>query len=115
MDELAEKIISRLNRTTGLHESLNRLFPETKGWEFQLSTDPAFIQAAYGPPGIEVPILPENPGRLEEYAAGSDCCVVTHYPPARRRGRRFDCVPTKVSSSARRRTTHSGIALSDPW
>ena len=65
VDGLAEKIVSKLNRTTRVEESLNRLFPETTGWEFQLSTDPAFIQAAYGPPGSEVPILPENPGRLE--------------------------------------------------
>jgi hypothetical protein len=65
VDELAEKIIGLLNRTTALHESLDRLFPESKGWEFQLSTDPAFIQAVYGPPGIAVPTLPENPGRFE--------------------------------------------------
>jgi hypothetical protein len=66
VDELAEKIISLLNRTTSLHESLDRLFPESKGWEFQLSTDPAFIQAVYGPPGIAEPTLPENPGRFED-------------------------------------------------
>ena len=65
VDELAEKIISLLNRTASLHESLDRLYPESKGWEFQLSTAPAFIQAVYGPPGIAAPTLPENPGRFE--------------------------------------------------
>jgi len=65
VDEFADETISRLNRTTRVEASLNRLFPETRGWEFQLSTDPGFIQAAYGPPDSEVPVLPENPGRLE--------------------------------------------------
>jgi hypothetical protein len=62
---LSEKIIAKLNRTTRVEESLNRLFPETQGWEFQLSTDPGFVQAAYGPHGSEVPTMPDNPGRLE--------------------------------------------------
>jgi hypothetical protein len=65
VDELAGRIISRLNRSTRVGESLNRLFPETQDWEFQLSTDANLMQAAYGPPGSEVPILPENPKRLE--------------------------------------------------
>jgi hypothetical protein len=65
VDGLADKIVGKLNRDTQVEASLNRLFPETRGWEFQLSTDPSFIQAAYGPPNSEVPILPENPGRLE--------------------------------------------------
>jgi hypothetical protein len=65
VDELAGKIIERLNRTTRVEESLNRLFPETKDWGFVLSTDANFIQAAYGPPGSEAPDLPDNPGRLE--------------------------------------------------
>jgi hypothetical protein len=64
VDGLADEIVNRLNRTTQVEVSLNRVFPETRGWEFQLSTDPGFIQAAYGPPGSAVPILPENPGRL---------------------------------------------------
>jgi hypothetical protein len=64
---LADEIVGRLNRTTRLEVSLNRLFPETRGWEFQLSTDPGFLQAAYGPAGSEAPVLPENPGRLENY------------------------------------------------
>jgi len=65
VDDLSEKVVSKLNRTTRVEASLNRLFPETTGWEFQLSTDPGFIQAAYGPQGSEPPIMPENPGRLE--------------------------------------------------
>jgi len=63
---LSEKIIAKLNRTTRVEESLNRLFPETQGWEFQLSTDPSFVQAAYGPPGSEAPVMPDNPGRLPD-------------------------------------------------
>ena len=49
VDELGAKIVTRLNRTTPVEDSLNRLFPAAKDWEFQLSTDAEFIQAAYGP------------------------------------------------------------------
>jgi hypothetical protein len=63
VDELAEKIIGLLNRATRVEESLNRLFPESNDWGFQLSTEPGFIQAVYGPPGIAVPVLPEVPNR----------------------------------------------------
>ena len=66
MNELGEDIVARLNRTTAVEQSLNRLFPETKDWGFQLSTDPQFIQAAYGPRDSAVPILPENPGRPKD-------------------------------------------------
>ena len=66
VNEFADQIINTLNRTTPVEVSLNRLFPETTDWEFSLSTEPGFIQAAYGPPNSEVPILPENPGRLED-------------------------------------------------
>ena len=66
VNEFADEIITTLNRTTPVEVSLHRLFPETKDWEFYLSTDPGFIQAAYGPPNAELPILPENPGRLED-------------------------------------------------
>jgi hypothetical protein len=65
VDELAGKIVGRLNQITPVETSLVRLFPETTGWEIQLATTPGGIQAAYGPPTSEVPILPENPGRLE--------------------------------------------------
>jgi len=65
VEDLADEIVGRLNRTTPVEESLNRLFPETKDWGFQLSTDANFIQAAYGPPGSEAIILPENPNRLK--------------------------------------------------
>jgi hypothetical protein len=65
VDDLAGKIITKLNRTTRVEESLNRLFPQTKDWGFQLSTDANFIQAAFGPPGSEALVLPDNPRRLE--------------------------------------------------
>jgi hypothetical protein len=65
VEDLADEIVGRLNRTTAVEKSLNRLFPETKDWGFQLSTDANFIQAAYGPPGSEAIVLPENPNRLK--------------------------------------------------
>jgi hypothetical protein len=66
VDELAEKIVTRLDRTTPVEKSINRLFPETKDWVFQMSTNPEYIQAAFGPRGTNVPVLPENPGRLKD-------------------------------------------------
>jgi hypothetical protein len=66
VDELAEKIITILDRTTPVEKSLNRLFPETRDWGFQMSTDSQFMQAAFGPRGSAVPVLPENPGRLKD-------------------------------------------------
>jgi hypothetical protein len=64
--ELAEEIIAKLDRTTPVEKSMNRLFPETRDWVFQMSTDSQFIQAAFGPRGSTVPVLPENPGRLKD-------------------------------------------------
>jgi hypothetical protein len=49
-----------------VEKSLNRLFPATKDWEFQLSTDSQFIQAAFGPPNSTAPVLPENSGRPKD-------------------------------------------------
>ncbi len=66
VDDLADKIVTRLNRTTAVEESLQRLFPRTKDWVFQTSADTQFLQAAYGPRGATVPVLPENPGRLKD-------------------------------------------------
>jgi hypothetical protein len=66
VDELAEKIVTRLDRTTPVEKSLNRIFPETKDWVFQMSGDSRFIQAAYGPRGSKVPVLPENPAHLKD-------------------------------------------------
>ena len=66
VDEVAEQIVTKLDRTTPVEKSLNRVFPQTKDWVFQMSTDPRFIQAAYGPRGSKVPYLPENPGRLKD-------------------------------------------------
>jgi hypothetical protein len=66
VDELAEEIVARLDRTNPVEKSLNRLFPETRDWVFQLSTDSRFIQAAFGPRNVEVPVLPENPAQLKD-------------------------------------------------
>jgi hypothetical protein len=66
VDELAEQIITKLDRTTPVEKSMNRLFPETRDWVFQMSTDSQFIQAAFGPRSSKVPVLPENPGRLKD-------------------------------------------------
>jgi hypothetical protein len=66
VNEVAEVIITRLDRTTRVEQSMNRLFPKTTDWVFQMSADPHFLQAAYGPRGSKVPVLPENPGRLKD-------------------------------------------------
>jgi hypothetical protein len=66
VNKLGDKIIARLNRTTPVEKSMNRLFPQTKDWVFQLSSDTEFIQAAYGPRGTVVPVLPKNPEHLKE-------------------------------------------------
>jgi hypothetical protein len=66
VDELAQQIVTRLDRTTPVEKTMNRLFPETRDWVFQMSADAQFIQAAFGPRGTRVPVLPENPGRLKD-------------------------------------------------
>ena len=66
VDELAVEIVARLDRTNPVEKSLNRLFPETRDWIFHMSTDPVFIQAAFGPRNATVPVLPENPARLKD-------------------------------------------------
>jgi hypothetical protein len=66
VDELAEKIVTKLDRTNPIEKSLDRLFPETRDWVFQMSTDATFIQAAFGPRGAKVPVLPENPGHVKD-------------------------------------------------
>jgi hypothetical protein len=66
MDEQAGKIVAKLDRTTPVEKSLNRLFPETRDWVFQLSTNTQFLQAAYGPRGGIVHVLPENPAHLKD-------------------------------------------------
>jgi hypothetical protein len=63
VDDLGQKIVEKLNRTTPVEKSLNRLFPETKDWVFQMSSDSEFLQAAYGPKGSTVPKLPDHPLR----------------------------------------------------
>jgi hypothetical protein len=69
VDELAEKVITKLNNTSNaLDKSLNRLYPEAKDWVFQMSSDGNFLQAAYGPPGSVVPPMPASPGKLKEVA-----------------------------------------------
>jgi hypothetical protein len=66
VDELAVEIVARLDRTNPVEKSLNRLFPETRDWIFHMSTDPVFIQAAFGPRNARVPVLPENPAHLQD-------------------------------------------------
>ena len=66
VDGLGDKIVTKLNQTTPVEKSLNRLFPDASDWVFQLSTDSEFIQAAYGPRVSEVPVLPKNPGQLKD-------------------------------------------------
>jgi hypothetical protein len=66
VNELGEEIVTRLNRTTQVEKSLNRVFPESKDWVFQLAGDSEFLQAAYGPRGSKVPALPKNPGGLKD-------------------------------------------------
>jgi hypothetical protein len=66
VDELAEQIVARLDRTNPIEKSLNRLFPETRDWVFHMSADPIFIQAAFGPRDAKVPVLPENPGHVKD-------------------------------------------------
>jgi hypothetical protein len=65
VNELATEIVARLDRTNPIEKSLNRLFPETRDWVFHMSTDPVFIQAAFGPRDGKVPVLPENPGHVK--------------------------------------------------
>jgi hypothetical protein len=49
-----------------VEKSVNRLFPETRDSVFQMSSDGQFLQAAYGPRGSTVPVLPDNPARLKD-------------------------------------------------
>jgi hypothetical protein len=66
VDDLAERIVTRLDQATPVEKSLTRLFPETREWVFQMSTHPQYLQAAFGPRGTAVPVLPENPGHLKD-------------------------------------------------
>jgi hypothetical protein len=66
VDDFAGKIVEKLDRTIPVEKSLNRVFPETKDWVFHMSSDPQFLQAAYGPRDAKVPVLPENPSRLKD-------------------------------------------------
>jgi hypothetical protein len=66
VDELAVKIVERLDRTNPVEKSLNRVFPQTRDWVFHMSTGPVFMQAAFGPRDAKVPELPENPAQLKD-------------------------------------------------
>jgi hypothetical protein len=66
VDDLAGKIVTKLDNSNPVEKSLNRLFPETRDWVFQMSTDSKFIHAAFGPRHAKVPDLPENPARLKD-------------------------------------------------
>jgi hypothetical protein len=66
VEDLADRIVAKLNEKTPIEESVNRLFPQTKDWIFHMSADDQFIQAAYGPPTAQVPELPELEDPLED-------------------------------------------------
>jgi len=66
VEETADKVIARLNDKTPVEESVNRLFPKTRDWVFQMSSDREFMQAAYGPPGVSPPALPDVPSEMED-------------------------------------------------
>jgi hypothetical protein len=66
VDNLAEEIVTRLNRTIPVEQSVHRLFPQTTDWVFQMSANPQYLQAAYGPRSAAEPVLPENPGSLKD-------------------------------------------------
>ena len=72
VNELAEKIVARLNRTTPVEASLNRLFPETKDWEFQLSTDPASSRRPMDRRAARCRSCPKTPGdsRIRGWSSG---------------------------------------------
>jgi hypothetical protein len=61
VDNLAARIIERLNRTTPLEQSVARVYPETKDWIYRLSATGEYIQGAVGPPDAVVPTLPDSP------------------------------------------------------
>jgi hypothetical protein len=66
VDGLAQKVIAKLDSTNPVEKSMNRLFPQTRDWVFQMSSDAQFMQAAFGPRNSKVPALPENPARLKD-------------------------------------------------
>ena len=53
--QVAEEILAKLNRITAVETSLNRVFPQTKDWDIQVSADAKFVQATYGPRGGAAP------------------------------------------------------------
>jgi hypothetical protein len=55
-----------LNERLPVEDSINRLYPETVNWTFQVSQDANFLQAVYGPPDASVPVLPPHPQPLAE-------------------------------------------------
>lgn len=66
VEQTAEKIIETLNKKTPVEESINRLFPRTKDWVFQMSSDDKFLQAAFGPPDAPDCSLPDAPAAMED-------------------------------------------------
>jgi hypothetical protein len=66
VDGLADEIVERINRDAPVQKSLNRLFPDTPDWVFQMSSDPRYLQAAFGPAGSPVPALPPNPTIIKD-------------------------------------------------
>lgn len=66
VNDTADKIIEKLNEKTPIEASINRLFPETDEWVFQMSSSERFLQAAYGPLDAPIPALPSIPSELDE-------------------------------------------------
>jgi hypothetical protein len=64
VDETVDKITARLNEKLPVEDSVNRLYPQSTNWVFQMSADTNFIQAVYGPPDARAPILPPHPQPL---------------------------------------------------
>ncbi|MDG2221909.1 MAG: hypothetical protein P8L85_11035 [Rubripirellula sp.] len=66
IEETAAKIIAQLNEKLPIEDTVNRLFPETQEWQFQMSADDDFLQTAYGPAGAPTPVLPNHPTAMKQ-------------------------------------------------
>ncbi len=62
-DQLAGDLISRLNKTTPIEETIMKVFPHTEEWIYDLSTTDEYIQVSAGPRGFRFPDLPERARR----------------------------------------------------
>lgn len=60
-----DKNLAKLNEELPVDDTVNRLFPNTKDWKFYLNVEEEFIQAAFGPPGLGMALLPPVPSRMK--------------------------------------------------